>query len=220
MLTQRKRPGNAELLELVRLQDELDALREVLDAARSETQDAERAAKKAQTAKFEDWMRAMRESGRAHEIHKGKPVKPRSAERVETEQAVTQAQALEADARRRFVEREDETWKYLNTFRQLTAEDQRRLILLRGWPTERYTKAVRSDPKMRPQRPRSRSAHSTVRPAMCSRSARVAAAPHRHVFPPARQVCLDSGASMPFRRTCSGPTFSVSPSMTAAAPDT
>ena len=153
MLTQRKRPGNAELLELARLQDELDALREVLDAARSETQDAERAAKTVQTAEVEDWMQAMRKSGRAHEIHKGKPVEPRSAERVEAERAVTQAQAREAEARRRCRTLEDETWEYRNTFRRFTAEDQRRLIRLRGWPTERYMKAVRSDPK-NPSRPR------------------------------------------------------------------
>ena len=38
------------------------------------------------------------------------------------------------------------------------------------------------------------------RPARHSRSARVAAAPQRHVFPPAWQVCLDSGASMPWNR--------------------
>ena len=46
------------------------------------------------------------------------------------------------------------------------------------------------------------------------------AAPHRHVLPPARQVCFDSGASMPCRRTRSAPNLSVSPSVTVAAPDT
>ena len=153
MLTHRKRPRNTELLELARLQDELDALWEALDAARSERQDAERRAEKVQAAEFEDWMRAMRESGRAHEIHKGKPVEPRSAELVEAERAVAQAQACEAVAGRRCRALEDETWEYRNTFRHLTGEDQRRLIRLRGWPTDRYMKAVREDPK-NPSRPR------------------------------------------------------------------
>ena len=97
-------------------------------------------AENVQAREFEDWRRAMRESGRAHEIHKGKPVEPRSAERVEAEQAVAQAQAREADARRRAQVRGDETWEYVHTFRHLTEEDQRRLIRLRGWPTDRYMK--------------------------------------------------------------------------------
>ena len=153
MRTQRKRPKNAELLELARLKDELHALREALRAARSERQAAERAAEKVQAAELEDWRRAMRESGRAHEIHKGKLVEPRSAERVEAERAAAQAQAREADARRRVVERENETWEYRETFRELTGEDQRRLIRLRGWPTDGYVKAVREDPE-NPSRPR------------------------------------------------------------------
>lgn len=153
MLTRRRRPTNAELLELARIQDQLDALWEVLSAARDERRDAERRAEKVRAREFEDWMRAMRESGRAAEIYKGKPVEPRSAERVEAEQAVALAQAREDDARRRFREIEDETWEYRNTFRHATLEDQRRLIQLRGWPTERYMKAVRADPKD-PSRPR------------------------------------------------------------------
>ena len=88
-----------EPLELARLQDELDALWEALGAARRERQEAERRAKKVRDAKFKDWMRAMRESGCAHEIHKGMPVEPQSAERVDAERAVTQAQARESDAR-------------------------------------------------------------------------------------------------------------------------
>ena len=153
MLTRRKRPKNAELLELARIQDEFYALDEALDAARAERRDAERRAEKVRAAEREDWTRAMRESGRAHEIHLGKPVEPRSAERVEAERAVAHAQAREEDAQRRFQEREDETWEFRNTFRHLTGQDQRRLIELRGWPTDRYMKAVREDPK-NPSRPR------------------------------------------------------------------
>ena len=77
----------------------------------------------------------------------------RSPRLVEADRAAAEAQAPEADARRRFHEREDETWEYRNTFRHLTGEDQRRLIRLRGWPTDRYMKAVREDPK-NPSRPR------------------------------------------------------------------
>ena len=153
MLTQQKRPKNAELLELARIQDELDAMREVFDAARSERQAAERRADQVQAAEFEDWRRAMRESGRAHEIHKGKLVEPRSAERVATERAVEQAQVRETVARRRSLERGEETSEYHNTFSHFTEEDQRRLIRLRGWPTDGYMKAVREDLKD-PSRPR------------------------------------------------------------------
>ena len=95
----------------------------------------------------------MRESRRAHEIHKGKPVEPRSADLVEAERAVAQAQAREAEAGRRWRVLEDETWEYRNTFRHLTGEDQRRLMRLRGWPTDGYLQAVREDPK-NPSRPR------------------------------------------------------------------
>ena len=153
MLTRRKRPTNAELLELARIQEELDALGEALDRARGKRQGAERRAQTVQAREFEDWRRAMRESGRAREIHMGKPVEPRSVERVEAERALAQAQAREADARRRSGDRGDETWEYVNTFRHLTGEDQRRLIRLRGWPTNRYMKAVREDPN-NPSRPR------------------------------------------------------------------
>ena len=91
MPTRRKRPTNAELLELARIKDELDTLYEALDATRGERRDAERGAEKVQAAELDDWMRAMRESGRAHEIHKGMPVEPRSTERVEAERALAQA---------------------------------------------------------------------------------------------------------------------------------
>ena len=125
----------------------MDALYEVVRAARRVRQDAERAAEKVKAAEFKDWMRAMRESGRAHEIHKGMPVEPRSAERVQAEQAVAQAKARENEARQRAGKRDGETWEFINTFRHLTEGDQRRLIQLRGWPTERYMKAVREDPE-------------------------------------------------------------------------
>ena len=149
MLTQRKRPTNAELLELARIQDELDAPYEVADGARRERQDAERVVEKVQAAELKDWMRAMRESGRAHEIHKGMPVEPRSAERVQAEQALAQAKAREKEARQRAGKRDGETWEFINTFRHLTGGDQRRLIRLRGWPTERYMRAARQDPENR-----------------------------------------------------------------------
>ena len=149
MVTQRRRPTNAELLKLARIRDELDALYAALDVARSERQDAKRLVEKVQAAELDDWMRAMRESGRAHEIHKGMPVEPRSAERVQAEQALAQAKAREKEAGRRAGKRDGETWEFINTFRHLTEGDQRRLIRLRGWPTERYMRAVRQDPENR-----------------------------------------------------------------------
>ena len=153
MVTQRKRPTNAELLKLARAIDEVDALYEVVRAARRERQDAEGVVRKVLAAELQDWMRAMRESGRAHEIHKGMPVEPRSAERVEAERALAQAKAREMEARQRAGKRDGETWEFINTFRHLTEGDQLRLIRLRGWPTERYMKAVREDPR-NPSRPR------------------------------------------------------------------
>ena len=120
---------------------------------RIERQEAERRAEKVLVRELEDWKRARRESGRTHEIPRGMPLDPPSAERAEAEQAVAQAQAREAEVGRRAGVRESETWEYRNTFRHLTDEDQRRLIRLRGWPTERYMRAVREDPKD-PSRPR------------------------------------------------------------------
>ena len=149
MLTQRNRPTNAELLKLARTIDEVDALYEVVRAARRERQDAERVVRKVLAAERDDWMRAMRESGRGDEIYKGKPVEPRSAERVEAERALAQSQAREKEARQRAGKRDGETWEFINTFRHLTEGDQRRLIGLRGWPTERYMRAVREDPENR-----------------------------------------------------------------------
>ena len=153
MLTQRKRPTDGELLKLARTIDEVDALYEVVRAARRERQDAERVVRKVLAAERDDWMRAMRESGRGGEIYKGKPVEPRSAERVEAERALAEAKAREKEARQRAGKRDGETWEFINTFRHLTEGDQRRLIRLRGWPTDRYMKAVREAPK-NPSRPR------------------------------------------------------------------
>ena len=149
MLTQRKRPTNAELLTLARTIDEVDALYEVVRATRGERQDAERRAEKVLAADLEDWMRARRETGRAHEIHKGMPIDPGSAELVEAERAVAQAKTREKEAGQRAGKRDGETWEFINTFRQLTEGDQRRLIRLRGWPTERYMRAVRQNPENR-----------------------------------------------------------------------
>ena len=56
------------------------------------------------------------------------------------------------------------------------------------------------------------------RPAMRSRSARVAAAPQGHVLPATRQVCFDSGASIPWSRIRWAPIRRVSPSVTQAEP--
>ena len=153
MLTRRKRPTNAELLELARIQEELDALGEALDRARGKRQGAERRAQTVQARELEDWRRAMRESGRAHEIHKGKPVEPRSVERVEAERALAQAQAREADARRRLSRPRGRDVGVRQHVQAPHGEDQRHLIRLRGWPTNRYMKAVREDPN-NPSRPR------------------------------------------------------------------
>ena len=96
----------------------------------------------------------MRESGRAHEIHKGKPVEPPLG-RAGGGRAGGGASAgtrgrggsTLSGARGRDVG----VPQHVQALHR--AEDQRRLIRLRGWPTDRYMKAVREDPK-NPSRPR------------------------------------------------------------------
>ena len=48
----------------------------------------------------------------------------------------------------------------------------------------------------------------------------MAAWPKAQVLPPARQLCADSGASMPWSRMRSEPIFSVSPLVTDGTPET
>ena len=71
---------------------------------------------------------------------------------------------------------------------------------------------------MRPYRSRSRSLQATVRPPICPACARVARFPQSQRSPPARQLCLLSGASIPCRRPRTVPTSIVSPSITHARP--
>ena len=77
------------------------------------------------------------------------PLLPFLDPKLETERARVQAQAREKEARRGARERDGETWEFVNAFRHLTEGDQRRLIRLRGWPTERYMRAARQDPENR-----------------------------------------------------------------------
>ena len=76
----------------------------------------------------------MRESGRGGEIYKGMPVEPRSAER-------------EREALKRYHDAGEGNWEWRMRFRDFTDEDQRRLVKLRGWPTDRAMDAMHEDPK-------------------------------------------------------------------------
>ena len=147
MRPRRKRPKNDELLELVVLKEHLWALERAWLAAADERREADRAARQLLAREFEDWRRGMRESGRSGEIHKGKPVEPRSAERVEVERVLAEATERERDALKRYHEAGEGNWEWRMSFRDFTAEDQRRLVKLRGWPTDRYMDAMREDPK-------------------------------------------------------------------------
>ena len=147
MRTRRKRPKNAELLELAQIRDRLDELWAVRDAAGDERQKAERAAERLIAREYEDWARGMRESGRGGEIYKGKPVEPRSAERVAAERVLGEAKERERQALRQYQQLADETWERRVEFRNFTAENQRRLVELRGWPTNRYMKGMRESPE-------------------------------------------------------------------------
>ena len=147
MRPRRKRPKNDELVELARIQDRLDELREAWYAAQDERREAERAVARLFARELEDWKRKMRESARASEIHRGMPVEPRSAERVEADEILEDAKERERQAHRPYQELIEETRNRGIELRWFTADDQRRLIALRGWPTDRYMKAMRENPK-------------------------------------------------------------------------
>ena len=147
MRPRRTRPKNAELLELAWFQDRLDELRQALYAAQDERRDAERALERLFVREYEDWARTMRESRRAVEIHRGMPMDPASAERVKAEQVVEDAKRREREAHRPFQELAEEKRNRGLESRWFTAEDQRRLIALRGWPTDRYMKAMQENPE-------------------------------------------------------------------------
>ena len=145
MRPRRKRPKNDELLALVRLKEHLWALQRAWLAAADERREAQRAEQRLLARELEDWKREMRESGRSGEIYKGMPVEPRSAERVDAERVL--AEATEREALTRYGEAAEETSERRMEFRDFTDEDQRRLVKLRGWPTDRYMDAMREDPK-------------------------------------------------------------------------
>ena len=65
----------------------------------------------------------------------------------------------------------------------------------------------------------SRNHCSATRPAIRRPSARIGAAPKRQLLPLMTQVCPDSGASMPWRRTFRPASRSVSPSFTESGPE-
>ena len=146
MRTRRKRPKNDELLELVRLREPVWALQRAWLAAADERLQAQRAEQRLLARELEDWKREMRESGRRGKS-RGMPVEPRSAERVEAERVLAEATELEQEARTRYGEAAEETWERRMEFRDFTNEDERRLIKLRGWPSDRYMDAMRKDPK-------------------------------------------------------------------------
>ena len=147
MRPRRKRPKNDELLELARVHEHLWELQRTWLAAADDRLEAERAAERVLARELEDWRREMRNSGRAGEIHKGKPVEPRSAERIEAERLLADAKDRERRALQRHHEEGAETWNWRMGFRDFTTEDQQRLVKLRGWPTDRYMKEVRESPK-------------------------------------------------------------------------
>lgn len=89
----------------------------------------------------------MRESGCGGEIHKGKPVEPRSAERVEAERVLAEATKREREALKLYQDAGEESWERRMEFRDFTDEDERRLVKLRGWPTDRYMNEMRENPK-------------------------------------------------------------------------
>ena len=147
MRPRRKRPKNEELLELARSWERQWELDRIWHAAVDERVEAQRAAERLLVREHEHWARGMRESGRVGEIHKGEPVEPRSPERVEAERLLTEAKDREQQALRRCQEEGEETSEWCMGFRDFTAEGQRRLVKLRGWPTDRYIAAMRESPQ-------------------------------------------------------------------------
>ena len=147
MRSPRRRLKNAEVLELAQILDRLHELRGAWYATQEERWGAERSADTLLAKEYEEWARAMRESGRAAEIHRGKPVEPRTAARVEAEGRVAEAKEHEREALARYQEAQRETGERRVELRDFTAEDQRRLVKLRGWPTNRYMKGMRESPK-------------------------------------------------------------------------
>ena len=147
MRPRRKRPKNDELLELARIREHMWELQRIWLAAADERQEADRAAGRLLAREFEDWKREMRESGRGGEIYKGKPVEPRSAQRIEAERVLAEATEREREALKRCHDAGEGNWEWRKSFRDFTDEDQRRLVKLRGWPTDRYMDAMRKSPK-------------------------------------------------------------------------
>lgn len=147
MRSLRKRPNNRELLEIVRIREHVRALQRVWIAAANERLEAEYAEQRLLARELEDWEREMRESGRGGEIYRGMPVEPRSAERVEVERLLAEAKEREQEALARHGKASDESWERQIVFRDFTGEDERRLVKLRGWPSDRYMYGIREDPK-------------------------------------------------------------------------
>ena len=146
MRPRRKRPKNDELLELVVLKEHLWALQRAWLTAADERREAQHAKQRLVARELEDWKREMRESGRGG-MNRGKPAEPRSAERVEAERVLAEATEREHEALKRCHEAGEGNWEWRKSFRDFTDEDQRRLVKLRGWPTDRYMDAMRKNPK-------------------------------------------------------------------------
>ena len=132
MRPRRKRPKNDELLELARLREHLWALQQAWVAAANERLEADRAEQRLLVRELEDWKRGIRESGRGGEIHKGKPVEPRSAERVEAERVLAETTEREREALKLYQEAGEESWERRMEFRDFTDEDERRPAKLRA----------------------------------------------------------------------------------------
>ena len=147
MRPRRKRPKNDELLDLARIRERQWELQRIWLAAKDERLEAQRAAERLLAREHEDWARRMRQSGRGGEIYRGKPVEPRSPERVEAERLLAEAKDREQQALTRYHEEGEGTWEWRMGFRDFTAEDQRRLVKLRRWPTDRYRAAMRESPR-------------------------------------------------------------------------
>ena len=110
MRPRRKRPKNDELLELARLKEHLWALERAWLAAADERLEAQHAEQRLLARELEDWKREMRESGQGG-LNRGKPVEPRSPERVDAERVLVEAAEREREALKRYHEAGEGNWE-------------------------------------------------------------------------------------------------------------
>ena len=64
-----------------------------------------------------------------------------------TSSVVGPATEREREALKRCHDAGEGNWEWRKSFRDFTDEDQRRLVKLRGWPTDHYMDAMRKSPK-------------------------------------------------------------------------